>query len=271
MSWIRCFLGIVWREGLRFVQQHSRFVASLVRPLIWLFVFAAGFRSVLGVSIIPPYETYVLYDEYIVPGLIAMIQLFNGMQSSLSMVYDREMGSMRVLLTSPFPRWYLLVSKLVAGTVLSLPQVYVFLLIAWIYGIQLPPVGYVAVLPALLLSGLMLGALGLLLSSVIRQLENFAGVMNFVIFPMFFASSALYPLWKVEESSPLLKDICSYNPFTYAVELIRFALYTRFDQLSCLVVIGFLVVFLGGAIVAYDPAKGLVARVRAGGPAGAGA
>ena len=41
----------------------------------------------------------------------------------------------------------------------------------------------------------MLGALGLALSSSIRQLENFAGVMNFVIFPMFFLSSALYPIW----------------------------------------------------------------------------
>ena len=115
-GWIRCFIGICWREGLRFIQQRSRFVSALVRPLIWLFVFAAGFRSVLGVSIIPPYETYILYDEYIIPGLIAMIQLFNGMQSSLSMVYDREMGSMRVLLTSPVPRWFLLVSKLIAGT-----------------------------------------------------------------------------------------------------------------------------------------------------------
>ena len=57
-------------------------------------------------------------------------------------------------------------------------------------------------LPALVLTGMMLGALGMLLSSVIRQLENFAGVMNFVIFPMFFASSALYPLWLVQQSSP---------------------------------------------------------------------
>jgi ABC-2 type transport system permease protein len=39
----------------------------------------------------------------------------------------------------------------------------------------------------------MLGAVGLALSSLIRQLENFAGVMNFVIFPMFFASTALTP------------------------------------------------------------------------------
>ena len=28
--------------------------------------------------------------------------------------------------------------------------------------------------------------------------------MNFVIFPMFFASSALYPLWRMQEGSPLL-------------------------------------------------------------------
>lgn len=258
----RCLLGILWREALRFVHQRTRFLSALVRPLVWLFIFAAGFRSVLGVSIIPPYETYILYDEYIVPGLIAMIQLFNGMQSSLSMVYDREMGSMRVLLTSPMPRWYLLAARLLAGTLLSLPQVYVFLLIARFWGIEPPPMGYLAVLPALILSGLMLGALGLLLSSAIRQLENFAGVMNFVIFPMFFASSALYPLWKVEEASPLLRDVCGLNPFTYAVELVRFALYGQVDTQSLLLVLAFAVVFLGGAILAYDPARGLVARVR---------
>ena len=55
-----CLKGIVWREGLRFLHQRERFVAALVRPLVWLFIFAAGFRQVLGVSIIPPYETYVL-------------------------------------------------------------------------------------------------------------------------------------------------------------------------------------------------------------------
>ena len=93
------------------MHQRERFVSALVRPLVWLFIFAAGFRQILGVSIIPPYETYVLYEVYVTPGLMAMIQLFNGMQSSLSMVYDREMGNMRMLLVSPFPRWFLLVSQ----------------------------------------------------------------------------------------------------------------------------------------------------------------
>ena len=264
---LRCFHGILWRELLRFLHQYTRFVAALVRPLIWLFVFAAGFRSVLGVSIVPPYQTYILYDEYVIPGLVAMILLFNGMQGSLSMVYDRELGSMRVLLTSPMPRWFLLISKLLSSTLLSLAQVYVFLLIAWLYGIQLPPLGYLYVLPALLLSGMMLGGLGLLLSSMIKQLENFAGVMNFIIFPMFFTSSALYPLWKVDEASPILRDICGLNPFTYAVDLIRFALYGQVESIAALVVAACMIVFVAGAIIAYDPSKGIITRVRAGAPA----
>src|SRR5579859_4561219 len=207
-AYFRCCLGILAREFLRFLNQRSRFVSALVRPLVWLILFASGFRFVLGVSIIPPYETYVPYEVYIAPGLIGMIQLFQGMQSSLSMVYDREMGSMRTLMISPLPRWFLLVAKLLAGVIVSVLQAYVFLAIAWFWDIQPPPLGYLTVLPALILAGMMLGALGLLLSSAIRQLENFAGVMNFVIFPMFFASSALYPLWRVKEGGLALWYVC---------------------------------------------------------------
>ena len=260
LAYLRCLEGIIYREALRFVHQRGRFIAALVRPLVWLFIFAAGFRAVLGVSIIPPYETYVLYEVYVVPGLVAMIQLFNGMQSSLSMVYDREMGSMRTLLVSPLPRWYLLACKLLAGTTVSLLQVYAFLLIAWFWDVRPPAIGYLTVLPALILSGLMLGAMGLLLSSAIKQLENFAGVMNFIIFPMFFASSALYPLWRVREASPLLFQICSYNPFTHAVELIRFALYGQFNDVALYWVGGCLILFAALSVYGYDPSRGLIAR-----------
>ncbi len=259
-----CFKGITTRELLRFVQQRARFVAALVRPLVWLFIFAAGFRSVLGVSIIPPYETYVLYEEYIAPGLIGMIQLFSGMQTSLSMVYDREMGSMRILLLSPMPRWFLLASKLLAGTIISACQVYVFLVIAWFWDIRPPEIGYLALLPALLLSGLMLGALGLFISSVVKQLENFAGIMNFVIFPMFFASSALYPLWRVKEASLLLHQVCAHNPFTYAVELIRFALYGQLNIPALLWVSFFMMLFFALAIYGYDPTRGVLGIRRRG-------
>lgn len=255
-----CMRGIMWREGLRFLHQRERFVSALVRPLVWLFIFAAGLRQVLGISIIPPYETYVLYETYVMPGLIAMIQLFNGMQSSLSMVYDREMGNMRMLLVSPFPRWFLLTSKLLASTVVSIFQVAAFLLIAWLWGVELPKWSFITVVPALILCGLMLGSLGMLLSSVVKQLENFSGVMNFVIFPMLFASSALYPLWLVQQSSPVVYFICRMNPFTYGIELIRFMLYGKLDLTSLIVVTTVTAVFTIGAILAYDPARGLLNR-----------
>jgi ABC-2 type transport system permease protein len=269
LRYLTCFRGIVWREVLRFLHQRERFFSALVRPLVWLFIFAAGFRQVLGVSIIPPYESYVLYETFVTPGLIGMILLFNAMQSSLSMVYDRETGAMRTLLVSPFPRSFLLLSKLVGGVAVALLQAYAFLAIAYFWEIEPPRIGYLTVAPALILAGLMLGSLSLFISSVIKQLENFAGVMNFVIFPMFFASSALYPLWRIRESSPLLYEVCRINPFTYAVELIRFALYGqigarlddgRLDLTNLYVVLGYTALFLGAAIYAYNPSKGLISR-----------
>ena len=260
IHYIRAMWGIIGRELLRFLHQRERFISALVRPLVWLFVFAAGFRSTLGMEITQPYQTYILYEVYITPGLVGMIQLFNGMQSSLSMVYDREMGSMKILMVSPLPRWFLLVSKLIAGVFVSILQVYVFLTIAWFYDIQAPWEGYLWLFPALILSGLMLGALGLLLSSFIKQLENFAGVMNFVIFPLFFMSTALYPLWKMKESSELLFNLAHYNPFSQAIELIRFALYGQFNEFAFVYTLTAFTLFMMGAIWGYNPSKGMMVK-----------
>ena len=107
----------------------------------------------------------------------------------------------------------------------------------------------------------MLGALWLFLSVYIRQVENFAGAMNFVMFPMFFFSSALYPLWRLREGgSAVLYYVSLLNPFTYAVELIRFALYGAFEPVSSLVVIGTAVLFFLLAVIGYDPQRGLIRR-----------
>jgi ABC-2 type transport system permease protein len=257
---LRALNGIFQRELLRTLRQRGRLISAIVRPLVWLAIFAAGFRSVLGLSITPPYQTYVLYDVYVVPGLAAMMLLFHAMASSLAMVYDREMGSMRLLLTAPLPRWYLLGARLLASVLVALPLVYLFLVVARYWDVRPPMLGYLAVLPALILSGLMLGAFGLLVSSVSTQMENFAGVMNFVIFPMFFASTALYPLWRLAEAGPVLATLAMLNPFSHAVELIRFALYLRFAPLSCAVVVACLVVFFLAAIIGYDPGRGLWSR-----------
>ncbi|MBC9249867.1 multidrug ABC transporter permease [Pseudomonas alcaligenes] len=255
-----CLRGILLREWLRFIQQRTRLFSALVRPLLWLLVFAAGFRAALGIAIIAPYDTYITYETYIVPGLACMILLFSGMQGSLAMVYDREMGSMRVLLTSPLPRAFLLACKLLATALVALLQVYAFLAVAWLYGVQPPAWGLLAALPALLLVALLLAALGLLLSNGIRQLENFAGVMNFVIFPLFFLSSALYPLWKMREASEWLYWLCALNPFSHAVELVRYALYLRCNLLAAAVCLGLTLLFGVLAVLSFNPQHAALRR-----------
>ena len=122
--------------------------------------------------------------------------------------------------------------------------------------------GYLTVLPALALSGLMLGALGMLLSSLIKQLEgNFTRGDELRHFPdQNCASSALYPLWRVQEGSPWLATVCRLNPFTYSVELIRFAFYEQVNWLALGIVAGCTAAFLGGAVIAYDPARGMLMR-----------
>ena len=267
---LQALRAIVMREVLKFVQQRGRLLSALVRPVLWLAVFAAGFRNVFGVAIVEPYDTYIPYDVYIAPGLIGMVLLFNGMQSSLAMVYDREMGLMRLLLTAPLPRWWLLFSKLCATALLSFLQVVAFVIVAALIGTSLPLAGWslLHALVATLAAALMLASLGLLLSVYVKQLENFAGTMNFVIFPMYFLSTALYPLWKLEESGATwVYRVAQFNPFTHAVEWIRFALYGKDPGLAPWVVLATLAVCFTLACWGYDPQRGFGGLTKRGGPA----
>ena len=263
---LQALLALSSRETVKFLHQRGRLLSALVRPSLWLLIFAAGFRDVFGVAVIPPYSTYIEYQVYVVPGLLGIVLLFNGMQSSLAMVYDREMGLMRLLLTAPLPRSVLLTCKLLAGTFLSILQAYAFFAICALFRLDLPwwP-GLLLALPAMFLTGLMLGALGLLVSVYIKQIENFAGAMNFVIFPMFFLSPALYPLWKLQESgATVVYQLARFNPFTYGIDLIRYAMYGQMNWLACGVVVASLIVFLGLAIWGYDPQRGAVRHKRQG-------
>lgn len=262
---LRALRAVAGRELHSFARQPGRLASALVRPLLWLLVFAAGFQNVFGVAIAPPYETYIPYAVYLLPGLLGMVALFNGMQSSLAMVYDREMGVMRLLLTAPLPRWWILACKLLGGATLSVAQMLAFLLAAWAFRIDFEWRWVAAALPVFLLAALMLGALGLVLSVHVKQLENFAGTMNFVIFPMFFLSTALYPLWKLQESGAwLVHAIATYNPFTHAVEAMRFALHGQWLASSLAVVAGCAVAFFALALWGYDPQRGSGKRVGVG-------
>ena len=174
-------------------------------------------------------------------------------------------------LDNPLPRWWLLFAKLCATALLSVMQVLAFVIVAALIGTSLPMEGLAVLHAALatLAGALMMAALGLLLSVYVKQLENFAGTMNFVIFPMYFLSTALYPLWKLQESgASWVYRAAQFNPFTHAVEWMRFALYGKDPGAAPYVVLATLALCFTLACWGYDPQRGFGGLTqRGGGPA----
>jgi len=204
--------AVVIREFVRFFRQHGRLLSTFARPLLWLIVIGSGFERVI------PSEGTVSYKQFLLPGIYAMVILFSTMLCALATVSDREFGPIRMLLIAPLPRSVAVIAKTVSSTLLGIFQAVLFLPLIWILGLRPSAEAVLELLGALALSALVLASLGMVLASRLRSIENFAGVMNFLMFPMFFLSSALYP---ASTLPGFLQPLVRADPLTYAVDLMR--------------------------------------------------
>lgn len=206
--------AVIEREILRTLRQRTRLLASLVRPLIWLFVIGAGFGAALGIGGLD-------YQRYLVPGVLGMTVLFGAMLAALSLVYDKESGVMRMLIVAPLAHYWIVIAKLLSATLAAILQALLLLVVLALLGFLEPQTRWLLLALALVVSALACAGIGVLTAAFSHTLENFAAVMNFVIFPVFFLSGALYA---VDTLPGPLKLLALLNPFTYAVDLLKHAL-----------------------------------------------
>jgi len=249
---IGAIVAVCSREFLRFVRQRGRLLSTFARPLLWLVVIGSGFEHVV------PTEGTVSYKQFLLPGIFGMVVLFSTMLSALATVHDREFGPIRMLLVAPLPRSAVVVAKTISSTLLGTAQAVLLLPLVWILGLHPSLASLVELVGAVLLCAFAMSALGMVIASRMRSIENFAGVMNFLMFPMFFLSSALYPA----SSLPgFLQPFVRADPLTYGIDLMRHPLlhglypvnlgsdYTvRFDML---VLVGFGVVLFALAALLF--------------------
>lgn len=236
---------VLWmREMKRWWRAKSRIVGSLAMPLFFLAFLGLGFRRMT----IPGLSEDVGYIRFLVPGIIGMNILFSSTFGGLSVLWDREFGFLKEIMVAPVSRVSIVLGRIAGGATTALIQAILILAISYIMGFKIINISsiFLAIVFMILIAVTFLG-LGLIFASKMRDIQGFSIVMNFVIFPLFFLSGALYPI----ENLPVwLRYVSKLDPLTYGVDGLRAALigvssFSIFYNFIFMVGFSLVMIFLG--------------------------
>jgi len=248
-------LAITRRDLRRVRRQPSRLLGGIARPFVWLLLVATGYNSIAQLP------SGVPYREFVYPGVLVMACLFGGALTAVSTVYDREFGMLRLMLASPAGPGAVLLGRAISATVMGVTQALVVLAAAP-FIVDVTPLQLPLVVGALVVASAVSAVLGLLVASRLRSVENFAGVINVLLFPLLFLSGALYPAARLPRPLALF---AAANPVTHMVELVRRALgqATEFSLgMNVAVLAGTSLVAFTLAVALFDPESRLIGRPR---------
>jgi ABC-2 type transport system permease protein len=251
-------VGIVARDLARTTRQTSRLLGGLARPFMWLLLVGSGYNAIARLEGGLPYQAFVF------PGIVVMAALFGAMLTAIGTVYDREFGMLRLMLASPAGVPAVLAGRAIAAALVGVLQGGIVLACAPLV-LPVSPGNVAAGAGALTLAAAGSALLGLLVAARLRSVENFAGVINVVLFPLLFVSGALYP---TAGMPPALRLLARVNPVTYQVDLMRhaFGQPTEFAaRTDVLVLAGAAIVAFGLTALLFDPEQRFVRTGRGGG------
>src|SRR5438270_6710417 len=194
MASLRAIYIIWYRDILRYWRDRWRLVASLAQPLLFLIVFGSGLSSALGRGGLFGSRGGLSYVQFMYPGIIGMSILFTAIFGAMSIVWDREFGFLKEVLVAPIDRWAVAIGKALGGTTQAMIQGLILLVLAPFVGVKLSLLTVLAIVPLAAVLAFGLASFGVMLASMMKSLQGFQVVMNFLMMPMFFLSGALFPL-----------------------------------------------------------------------------
>jgi ABC-2 type transport system permease protein len=207
---------ILWlRQLKRHFRSRARIIGSVGQPLLFLVALGFGFG--------PIFESAGEgnYIQFLSPGIIAMSILFTALFSGIEIIWDRQFGFLKETLVAPVSRLEIMAGRTLGGATVAFIQGLVVFIIAIPLGFQpdflMLPLG----LLFMLLIALFFTALGTAIASVLKDMQGFQLIMNFIVMPTFFLSGALFP---VNDLPNILKIVLTANPLAYGVDGLRGAL-----------------------------------------------
>lgn len=208
---------VLWlRQMRRYVRSRSRILGAFGQPI--LLMLALGY----GIGAIYRRAGEGSYLQFLVPGIVTQTILLSAVFWGIIILQDKRFGFLAELLVAPVKRLQILLGSAAGGATISMMQGILVLIIGVAFGFR--PHNWFMVVPALLIMALMTLALtcfGAGIASMVEDFQGFQGINNFLIMPLFFLSSALYPLQGIPKVLEILTKI---NPVTYMVDALRLML-----------------------------------------------
>jgi ABC-2 type transport system permease protein len=224
----------IWfRNMKRFLRSKSRIVGSIAMPLFFLLFLGVGLNSVIQLPGLG--ENYIVF---LIPGMVAMSVLFTSVFSGIQIIWDKQFGFLKETLVAPVSRFEIMSGQTLGGATTAVIQGSLILVLSIFVGFPLSnPVGFLIALAFMVLIGISFTAFGIAIASRMEDMTGFQLIMNFVIFPIFGLSGALFPI----SSLPAwMIPFTLLDPLTYGVEGIRYGLtgVSQINPLVCGAVIG---------------------------------
>lgn len=208
---------IMWlRQMKRFTRSKSRIVSMIIQPLFFLFILGAGFRS----AMLPGMAGDYMY--FLAPGIVAMAILFSSMFTGISVLWDKQFGFLQEVLVAPISRFSIVIGRTLGGATTALIQGFIILAIAIGLGIKISSIpGLLLTLVFMVLLAFTAVGFGLVLASKMEDFHGFQIIINLIILPLFFLSSAIFPIATNPNLPDFIVKLSFVNPLFYMVDGIR--------------------------------------------------
>lgn len=159
------------------------------------------------------------YIEFLAPGIIAMGVLFTAVFSGIEIIWDRQFGFLKETLVAPISRLEIMIGRTLGGGTVAIFQGLIIFAIAFAIGFR-PQNSHLLPLAFLFLVfiALLFTAVGTAIASLLKDMQGFQLIMNFLVMPLFFLSGALFPLNGLPKSLTL---IASVDPLSYGIDGLR--------------------------------------------------
>jgi len=197
-----------------FIRARSRLIANIIQPFFFLAFLGMGLRPMS----LPGLPSGLGYLYFLTPGMIAMSVIFSSMFAGLSVIWDRQFGFLREVLVASVSRLSIVIGRTLGGSTVALIQGIIILAAGVILGARINISGIIPALIFILLIAFFAVGLGLSIAVKLKDPDAFPLLMNLLMMPSIFLSTAFFPL---ESVSDWLRTIMYLNPLTYLVDGFR--------------------------------------------------